>query len=294
MELRQLEYFRIVAELSNFTKAAEQLHVSQPSITTSIKNLETELGIRLFVRDTRKVMLTYEGKQFLGRIEPVLRELHGCVEEAKKQAGEYENILNIGVTPVSGAPLVAALFGDFSGSFPEIGLQVMEMGSHGILKAIDQGEIDLGYMVILDGMYGNYEVSVIERDRLLVTMHRAHPLASGSSVHVRQLKDVPVIGLPVHTFISTKMNESFALFGVEPNVLIRPQQMFTVFNLIQSNLGVTFTLGRNYASVMRTDELISLPLEPEIPYEIGFVWKQSTRLNEASRKCIHFIQEKRK
>lgn len=292
MELRQLAYFHAVARYSSFTKAAEELHVSQPAITTAVKNLEDELLVKLFVRDKRKVMLTYEGQLFLQRTLPLLEQLNQAVHDVQKMSSDYDHILNIGLTPVNGARLAVDLYGGFSDIYPDIRFQLLEMGSFGILDAIDRNEIDIGYMVILDQARRDYDTCVIEKGVIRAVMHRQHPLASQAAVTVDQLKDVPIIALPSHTFLAKKIDEAFARQGLKPRVIATPQQMFTVFNLIRRNVAVSFTLGDTFASIVQADELVSIPLDPPIPFEIGFVWKHNRRLNSAARSCIAYAKDR--
>lgn len=291
MELRHLEYFHAVAELASFTRAAEQLHVSQPAITTAVKHPEEELGVTLFVRDKRRVMLTYEGRLFLEKTLPPIQNLKLAMQDIQKMSSDYDRILNIGLTPVAGAQLAANLYGGFSALHPDIHFQLLEMGTFGVMDAIDRDEIDIGYLVILEQARTRYGTCGVEKGLIRAVMHRDHPLAVQQTVSVGQLAGEPIISLPSHSFLWKNVDEAYAARGLKPRVICAPQQMFTVFNLIQQNVGISFTLGDNFTSVMRTENLVSIPLEPPIPFVVGFVWKKEKKLNRAARQCIAYVRE---
>ena len=103
MEFRRLEYFEAVARTGSFTKAAEELCVAQPTITTAIKRMEEELGVALLVRDKRSVMLTCEGKIFLEKVVDILERIEGSVKEMQEMSAANDWMLNIGVAPINGA-----------------------------------------------------------------------------------------------------------------------------------------------------------------------------------------------
>ena len=129
MDFRQLEYFTAVARLRSFTRAAEELHVSQPTITTCIKNMEEELGIPLLVRDKRRVMLTYEGETFLVKARSVLEQFEQMIQDTQELACSYDQVLNMGITPVTGSFLNVILYNGFFRENPDIRHQVLELAA---------------------------------------------------------------------------------------------------------------------------------------------------------------------
>ena len=290
MDFRQLEYFTAVARLRSFTRAAEELHVSQPTITTCIKNMEEELGIPLLVRDKRRVMLTYEGETFLVKARSVLEQFEQMIQETQELACSYDQVLNMGITPVTGSFLNVILYNGFFRENPDIRHQVLELGSLGIMEAIDSDEIDLGFLVIQEGMEERYDICRIQRGQLKALIHRENPLSSMERISLKHLAGERLIYLPPHSYIRSKLDEEFKRLEITPNVLAYPQQMITAFNLVENNAGVSFVLGDGYRPLVHIEHTAAIPLDPPILYETGFGWKKGKRISRAARRCIAYVQ----
>ena len=101
MELLQLKYFTAAAEQQHITKAAERLHIAQPALTQSIKKLEEEMGVRLFDRSGRNIVLNETGRLFLQRITPILAELENLPDEMREAAGIFQRTIHLNVTAAS-------------------------------------------------------------------------------------------------------------------------------------------------------------------------------------------------
>lgn len=293
MEFRKLEYFEAVARTGSFTKAAEELCVAQPTITTAVKRMEEELGVTLLVRDKRSVMLTCEGKIFLEKVVDILGRIEDSVKEMQEMSAANDWILNIGVTPINGAFVTPALYRDFMESYPMARLQVMELGSYGIMEALDADEIELGYMVLREEgeILKNYETFIIKQGEMEVLVHKDHPLSRYKTISIEDLAGVPLIYLPTHSYIRQKIDAEFERCGLVPNILATPEQMVTTYNLVANHVGVSFALGDEFASLIRSEGMAAVPLSRPVRYKAGFVWKKGRVLSKAAKKCIHFIHE---
>lgn len=291
MEIRKLQYFESVARLRNFTKAAEELHVAQPTITTAIKRMEEELGVMLFVRDKRSVALTCEGEIFLRKVQDILDRIDQAVLDMQKLSQGLDWNVNIGIVPISGAFLTSVLFKGFSSQYPQVRYKIFEVGTYGIMDAIDTDQLDLGYLILQDGTEDRYDICRIRKLELKVLVHREHPLAHRPALSIEEIGRENLIYYPVHSFIRKKMDGEFQRCGIKPRILIEPVQMISVYSLVQNNVGISFCLGDIYQSLARTEQMISIPLEQPIYCETGFVWKKGKRLGEGARKCLDFVRE---
>ena len=134
MELRQLEYFQMVSQLNNITRAAERLHVSQPSITKSIKKLESELGVQLFDRNQKKLVLTAEVSVFLSRIDRALSTIDDAILEINDYKQLQKGAIKIGIPPMIGSYLFPKIFSQFQQLYPNLEISILEEGSLAILN----------------------------------------------------------------------------------------------------------------------------------------------------------------
>lgn len=178
----------------------------------------------------------------------------------------------------------------FSGRTRISGIQVLELGSLGIMEAIDSDEIDLGFLVIQEGMEERYDICRIQRGQLKALIHRENPLSSMERISLKHLAGERLIYLPPHSYIRSKLDEEFKRLEITPNVLAYPQQMITAFNLVENNAGVSFVLGDGYRPLVHIEHTAAIPLDPPILYETGFVWKKGKRISRAARRCIAYVQ----
>ena len=146
MELRHLRYFVAVAEELNFRRAAERLHVAQPALSAQIKNLEEELGVRLFERTTRSVLLTPTGQVFLGEARNILGATTHAEQLVRKAEHGLVGTLRVGViTPATG-PLLARVLRHFHQKYPGVTLSLSALTSAEQLKRLRAGELDAGLL----------------------------------------------------------------------------------------------------------------------------------------------------
>ena len=291
MEFRKLQYFESVARFSNFTKAAEELHVAQPTITAAIKRMEEELGVPLFVRDKRKVLLTAEGEIFLEKITGILRQIDQVVADMQDLSENRDTTVNIGIVPMSGSSLMGLLYKGFSEKYPYIHFKILEIGSYGIMEAVEADEIDIGFLILRDDLEKNYEVCHVWKSELKILVHIENPLACKERLEITDLRDQKIIYFPRHSFVRQKMDAEFQRYGITPNILAEPVQMVSVYNLVQKNAGISFSMGEYYNSMIRSEDIVAIPLAQPIYGDTGFIWKKGRTLSRAAQRCLRYVQE---
>jgi len=291
MDISRIEYFNAVVDCGSFTRAAKLLHVSQPAITMAIQGLEEELGVKLFLRNGHAPVMTAEGQVFRERSLSLLNSFSSLRSDMRELSADRKHRLNLGIIPVGGANVTTLIHSSFKKLHPEYQLNVLELGSFGCREALEQGDIDLAFMVLLDEYRERYDSIQIHRDVIKVVLHRDNPLAAQEGITVEQLANEPVILLPEHAYVTRQVQARFASANIQPDVIARPTQMFTVFNLIGHNAGISFVLGDGFAFALDSANIVARPLLPEIPYELGFIWKKGARLNPAAKECVRFIKQ---
>lgn len=291
MDIRQIEYFNAVVACGSFTGAAANMHISQPAITTAIKTLEEELGVKLFIRDRRSIILTPEGQRFRDRTLSLLGQFEDLKTDMLRLADSRGTRLNIAVIPVGGAGVTTALHSGFHRTYPNYELSVYELGTLACINALEQNEVDLAFMVLTDECRIKFNVLPIHSSTINAVVCRDNPLSRREKLTAQDLKNEPVILLPEHTIVSQQVNRMFASANISPNVIATPSQMFTVFSLVMHDAGISFVLGDGFSFALDTDKIVAVPLEPALPYELGFVWKKDAFLNAAARDCIKYTQD---
>ena len=292
MDIKKLEYFEAVSRLGSFTRAAEELMIAQPSITAGIRRLEEELGLNLFVRNSRRVLLTAEGEQLSKRIGPILQGLKAAEEEMRALKQNRDKILNIGAPPVMGSIILPVIYKEFKAAYPEITPHVMEMGSLGITKAIDGGEeIELGFVVLENLPNHAYRCRKLFDDEVHVIVSETSPLAAYDRISIRQLDGQPIIFFPDHSILSRKIREEFQNCGMRMNILMTPSQVVNAFSLVRNDIGISFVLGGRLPFVDDMKGVRAIPLENPIPFSAGWIWRTDISLSYAARRCIQYTEQ---
>ncbi|WP_137939082.1 LysR substrate-binding domain-containing protein [Chitinivorax sp. B] len=242
MELRHLRYFVTVAEELHFTRAAQRLHIGQPPLSQQIQALEAELGVPLFERHKRKVVLTDAGQHFLLRARQILQDTRDATEEARRAARGEIGELRIGFTsslPLT--PVLPAALHAYRQYFPKVTLTLHEMFTFDQFDALLHQRIDVGF-VRFNGLEpaAGIVVKELRRDRLRAVVNLSHPLAGNDSLSIAQLRTEDLIGYPagVGTGLIAVLRELCAAQGFEPRITQVAGEATTQIGLVAAGLGI--------------------------------------------------------
>ena len=194
MNSRQLEYFLAVAHELNFTKAAESMYVSQTAVTQQIKALEEQLGVSLFERTKKKVVLTPAGKVFLQEASSILNRIDTAVERTREASSGVIGSLEIGFSVGIGNTGLAEKIQAFNEKYPNIAMKFTNQSPSMLLKMLKNGDLDLVLMPMFEERYyQNVEVRRLSTERMSAVFPRTHVLAQKPYVTRADLKDENLI-----------------------------------------------------------------------------------------------------
>jgi DNA-binding transcriptional LysR family regulator len=238
-DLRQLRHFVAVAERLHFGRAAAALHMSQPPLSRSIRDLEARVGATLLARTRRRVELTPEGARFLEEAKRVLAQLESAVHEVGKMAAGNAGRLRLGFVSLADFGVLPGLLKAFKASHPGVALALREMLSPDQAAALSAGDLDFG--LLLPPIAGDLEHLVVQRDRFVVALPARHALARARGrIAMRQLSGEAFVMAPRD--IAPGLHDIVALLasraGFSPRVAQEAIQMQTVVSLVSSGLGV--------------------------------------------------------
>jgi DNA-binding transcriptional LysR family regulator len=289
MDLRRLEYFEAVSRLKNFTKAAEELHVAQPSITASIIKLEEELGVVLLQRNQRSVTITSEGELFLKRARHILQDVQNVVNEIQDLGLKANRILKLAIPTSLGSWIFPIIFSEFSSQHPQINLQVSELGVQKIIDKIEDETIELGFIVLFDPQ-PSYAILPFSHGQLLVIFSKEHPFNQYEKIPFELLKQERFILCSGGSYIKKKIMAECEKYGFVPNIIFTPLQVATVFNMVARGAGISFVLDDEIAIIKDNPHITMRPLEEPIEFETGFIWTKNKYLSVVARDFILFMQ----
>ncbi len=240
MELRQLRHFVCLAQVLNFSRAAEKLNIAQPALSISIRNLEDELGVRLFDRGPRHVLLTQAGHAALGSARAALVNVDE-VTQLSNAAGRGEaGLLKIAFVGGATFRILPRAIPEFRRRYPAVELELMEATTLEVLQRVSSGEIDGGIVRYPVVCRPAVSTLVLERDALVAVVPRGHPLSAKHKLRLRELAGEPFIQYShVH---APSMNAIVSLAcqsaGFVPQVSQEAVQIQTIVSLVESGLGV--------------------------------------------------------
>jgi DNA-binding transcriptional LysR family regulator len=235
MELHHLRYFEAVARHGHVTRAAQELHIAQPSLSKQIQSLEAELGVALFDRVGRRVELTAAGRLLLPYARRALRE----VSDARAALQQWSNLeqgqVALGAPPTVGAHLLPQALAAFHQRYPGIGLYLHEMGAARLAALLDEGAIDLAVVSVALPAFLSAELF---SEALVVAVAEEHPLARQKTVRGADLADQPFILFPEGYELRSRTLQLCRAAGFEPRVVLDGGETDTVVRLVAAGLGV--------------------------------------------------------
>ena len=286
MELRQLEYFQMASHLHNITRAAERLRVSQPNITVAIKKLEAELGIQLFDRSQKQLLLTPEGKIFLTRIELALRNIQDAVLEVNDYKQLQKGTIKIGIPPMMGAYLFPKIFSSFQKHYPHLDIFLQEEGSVSIREQLERDELDFG-IIITSGASSSLQLLPMSKSKLLCCVPANSPLAQKESLTPQDIAKTNILMMKEGSFLRELTMAKMKEAGVTPNIVLESNQIVTLRGLVSSGVGVAFMLDM---VAKESPTLKAIPLSEPIYGDIGLAWKKDRYISKAAQAFIDFCK----
>ena len=238
MEMQQLRYVVAVARTGNFSRAAEQCHVAQPSLSQQIQKLEEELGERLFDRMKREAKPTSHGEAFLRRAVKILEEVDAAKREAADAQHSLRGTLTIGVLPTIAPYLLPDVMAKFMEKFPRVEIVVQEDTTARLLKLALAYEIDfaLASQPIQDQ---RLEVRELFTEELLLALPPGHPLTRKRSVSAADLDEERLIVMKDGHCLGDQVLRFCDRRDVRPNISFRSAQLETIQSLVRAGLGLS-------------------------------------------------------
>ena len=287
MEIRQLEYFLMVSKVNSFTRAAERLYVSQPAVTNAVRSLEDELGIRLFDRSQKHVLLTTEGKIFCAHVEQLMQGISNTINEINALKDLNSGVLRLGSTPFVGMASTVRLLKGFAESYPNIKISLCEDTTDNLQKLLLEDGLDAA---ILFGKLELNALSYIElsREELIVCCSRQHKFRRFNSISTVELRDENLI-LPGREFgYRQKIIRALAKDNPEPRVVLSIDPIQMLKGLVAEDCGITILPE----SLCEFDQYLSTAaLEPPLYLSTVLAYKTNRHQSHAAEAALNLAKE---
>lgn len=293
MEIRVLRYFLAIAREGSITNAASFLHVTQPTLSRQIRDLEEELGQKLFTRGSHSMTLTAEGMILRKRAE----EIVSMVDKTEAEFNSMEHVVGgdiyIGGGETEAIRLIAEIAHDLREDYPDIHYHLYSGNSEDVTERLDKGLLDFGILIQPADISKYDYINIPAKDTWGVIMRRDSPLAEKEMIHKEDLLSVPLICSRQAISGDRRNNEFAGWFGEDFDKL----DIVTTFNLVY-NAAIMVEAGIGYAiaidKITNTAEGSSLcfrPLEPRLDSGLNVIWKKYQVFSSAAGLFLEKLRE---
>lgn len=289
--LRQLEYFVVVGDLGSITLAAEKVNVSAPSVSSAISQLETQLGLPLFVRHhAQGLSLNTAGRQVHGQAKIVLKEADNIVDLAANIGGQVRGTLTVGCLVSFAQVVLPSLRKSFVDSYKEVRFSQMELDQNAIFSALRRAEIDVALTYDLKLPPDLTFVPLLELPPFLI-VSQSHKYAKRDTVDIEELADLPMILLDLpHS--SDYFMSFFNKTDGKPNIVERTRDMAVMRSLVANGFGYSFANTRPVNNSSPDGKPLKfIPLGGDIPsLSMGFLMTKDAESANVVRSFVEFTR----
>ncbi len=282
-DLNDLQAFRAVAELSNFRKAAEAVHLSQPAFSRRIDKLEQALGVRLLERSTRRVTLTTVGRDFERKVRELLDELDTTLLSIRGVAATRMGEVTVACVPSTVHYYLTEVIRRYRERNPKVRVKVYDASANEVLAAVARGEADFG-INFMGAQEGELEFKPLVEDRFVVACRRDHPIARMRHVKWSQLAGYDLISVHRSSGNRLLLDQALASVGDRSASLYETQHVTTALGLVEAGLGVSAVPSM---AMPRRDHplLVSVPLiEPVVTRNVGLLKRRGRPLSPTAQQ----------
>lgn len=290
-ELRHLRYFIVVAEELHFRKAAERLYISQPGLSRQIKQLELELGVTLFDRNNRNVVLTKAGEYLYKEASVSLKELETILNNTKRLNDGIDGNLIFGYVGSAIQNIIPELLIEIRSSYPNIHFSLKELDNQKQLENLQIQEIDMGF-VRLEHVPNDLNILPILEDTFSLVLPNNHWLNESNFKNISQLKEEPFIMFDASYSPNyyQKIMQIFDYYGFLPIISHKTVHSTSIYKLVENNFGISIVPTALQTGFTKSVKFIELKNIPQRTI-LSAVWSKKNR-NPILPKILEIVTKK--
>lgn len=274
MNLRDLHYFAVLAEVKHFGEAATRCFVSQPTLSMQIKKLEAFLGVTLFERNNKQVLLTDQGQQLLIQARKILLLVDEMKELARQSANPFAGELRLGVIPTVSPYLLPLVMSELNQLFPKLKIWLIEEQTHRLVTKLEQGDIDAAILAI--PVEASFDYQILYEEAFFFACSRGNPLANHSLIEMSDLSNQKMMLLADGHCLRDQAMAVCQLAKANDIADFTATSLETLKFMVQAGMGVT--LLPSLATInINVSELLCIPFAKPAPSRrLGLYWRKSS------------------
>lgn len=290
MDILHLNYFLAVAHHKSFTKAAQALHISQPSISKSIRTLEEEWGVTLFHRHSRDIELTEVGQALLPKIKTIVGQFQQLSQQMSDKKTLQHGELVIGIPPMVGTRFISPLLAEFHTLYPHISIAVEEWGGNKVAKSILDGGLQVGYISLpITNMPKNNYIFHNEPLKLVLPSH--HRLANFKKLRLEDVKDEPFALFTEEFSLHQAILNNFQNIGIRPEIICRSSNWDFIAEMVRAEIGLAI-LPASICERLNPRDYHIADFEPTVYWRLSMVWSHDVFISTPTRLWIDFFKSR--
>lgn len=288
MEIRVLRYFLTVVREESITKAAEALHITQPTLSRQLAQMEEDMGVRLFDRGTRKIALTNEGILLRRRAEEILELVDKTEHELTAQDAAVEGTVSIGSGDLGAVQILPGIIQSFHEKYPKVDFELYTATADHIKERMDQGLTDVGLLLEPVNMEKYDFIRLEKKEQWVAVMHPDSPLAEKETVTVEDLKGLPLI-LPRRLSVQSELASWFGKDFGKLDVLFTSNLPSNSNIMVHNRLACALII-KGSISFWDESKIAYRPLSPELKASSVLAWKRQQPFSLAATKFIEHMK----
>lgn len=289
MDLRVLKYFLTVAKTNNITKAAEQLHITQPTLSRQIMDLEQELDVTLFDRTNRRLELTKAGILFQQRATTLLQIMDQAKTELHEQEDELVGEINLGCVVTTVSPFMMKLVSQFQHQHPAVRFNIFDGNGDTLRQRIDAGLEDFICLVLpVEGAKYNF-ISLPVYDQWGLILRKDDPLANHSTITKEDLYDLPLV-VPNRSIIQDDIADELQLDQSRLTIQATNNLPNNVAELVRTGNYYDLSL-KGIIKLSHDNDLTFIPLEGVQLAGHVLAWRKNTVMSPVNEKFLQFVEQ---
>jgi LysR family transcriptional activator of glutamate synthase operon len=285
MEINYLKEFVILAQTGNFLEAADILYSSQSSLSKHLKKIETELGVSLFDRTTRKVSISKFGQLLLPYAQQIVELQDKYTTILQSSLETDRDILTVGSIPALAQYKIIDIFVSYKKSRPGSTLNVLQAGSDELMEMLRQKKCELAFIRFTDEVDDDLVKKPYAVDTLVAVLPTAHPLARRQTISLQMLADEEFLLIEKGTYLYRFCINACKQSGFEPKIAFTDHKVGILVDLVTKGMGVAL-LMRQLALYASNPKIAIVDISPSVSTEINLCYLKNVELSDAAK---HFV-----
>lgn len=288
MEIRVLRYFLMTAREENITRAAELLHITQPTLSRQLMQLEKELGTKLFERSSHSIRLTEDGMLLRRRAQELVQLADSVEKEFRHSKEEMSGTISIGSGETGSMQELAEIIRDFQEKYPLVQYDLYTATADEIKERLDKGLLDIGLLTEPVDIMKYSFIRMKRKEKWGILVRRDSKLAEKTSIGPSDLLDVPVF-LAHRALVKNEIEGWFGDYYDQVQIAGTYNLINNAAVMVRNHIGVAFC----FQLQSQFDDLTYVPIEPQIETGAVIVWKKAQIVSRTTHQFISFLKESR-